>query len=140
MTIGNTVLFYSAVLRPILSYGCPVWDMLLKKLTHTGNFPFCNSLNNFRAANIEPVHSSPSSNHKAAYQQFQDGLFHHFDFVSKGLIATLSLPVPTTSQVVTSPSRTATSSGTINNYDMGWRLAMRAICPGTDSDNAKCKE
>ncbi|GFT59402.1 hypothetical protein TNCV_1750821 [Trichonephila clavipes] len=93
--------------------------------------PFCNSLNNFSAANLEPVLSSPSSNHKAAFQPFQDGLFHHFDFVSKCLIATPSLHVPTTNQVVPFPPRTATPSGTINNYDMGWRLALRAICPAT---------
>ncbi|GFV98392.1 hypothetical protein TNCV_623511 [Trichonephila clavipes] len=36
-----------------------------------------------------------------------------------------------TNNVVPSPPRTATSSGTINNYDMGWRLALRAICPAT---------
>ncbi|GFY00671.1 hypothetical protein TNCV_2140651 [Trichonephila clavipes] len=57
--------------------------------------------------------------------------FHHFDFVSKCLIATPSLRVPTTNQVVPSPPRTATPSGTTNNYDMGWRLALRAICPAT---------
>ncbi|GFX44348.1 hypothetical protein TNCV_1097881 [Trichonephila clavipes] len=89
----------------------------------------------FRAANLEPVHSSPSSNHKAAFQPFQYGLFHHFDFVSKCLLATTSLHVPSTNQVVPSSPRTATPSGTINNYDMGLRLALRAICPATDSDN-----
>ncbi|GFU65092.1 uncharacterized protein TNCV_1352081 [Trichonephila clavipes] len=74
------------------------------------------------------------------------GLFDHFDFVSKCLIAPPSLHVPTTNQVVPSPPRTTTPTGTINNYDMGWRLALRAICPATDSDslcqfqnrNAKC--
>ncbi|GFW64327.1 hypothetical protein TNCV_273511 [Trichonephila clavipes] len=86
-----------------------------------------------QAANLEPVHSSPSSNQKAAFQPFQDGLFHHFDFVSKYLIATSSLHVPTTNQFVSSPPRTATPSGTINNYDMGWRFALRAICSATDS-------
>ncbi|GFV39941.1 hypothetical protein TNCV_1808531 [Trichonephila clavipes] len=60
--------------------------------------------------------------------------FHQCDFVSKFLIATTSLHVPTTNQVVPSPPRTATPSGTINNYDMGWRLALRAICPATSSD------
>ncbi|GFT09809.1 uncharacterized protein TNCV_415981 [Trichonephila clavipes] len=64
-----------------------------------------------RAANLEPVHSSPSPNHKAAFQPFQDGLFHHFDFVTKCLIATLYLHVPTTNQVVPSPPRTTTPSG-----------------------------
>ncbi|GFU19587.1 hypothetical protein TNCV_21601 [Trichonephila clavipes] len=54
---------------------------------------------------------------------------------SKCLIATPSLHVPTTNQVVPSPPRTATPSGTINNYDMGWRLALRAICPATDNDS-----
>ncbi|GFV16314.1 hypothetical protein TNCV_999951 [Trichonephila clavipes] len=93
MTIENKVLLYTAVLRPILSSGCPVWGYAAKS-----NFPFCNSLNNFRAANLEPVHSSPSSNHKAAFQPFQDGLFHHFDFVSKCIIATPSLHIPTTNQ------------------------------------------
>ncbi|GFV61808.1 hypothetical protein TNCV_4447231 [Trichonephila clavipes] len=73
--------------------------------------------------NLEPVHSSPSSNHKAAFQPFQDELLHHFDFVSKCLIPTPSLHVPTTNQFVPSPPRTATPSGIINNYDMGWRLA-----------------
>ncbi|GFT00886.1 hypothetical protein TNCV_4053431 [Trichonephila clavipes] len=89
------------------------------------------------AANLEPVHSSPSFNHKAAFQPFQNGLFHLFDFVSKCLIVTPSLHVPTTNQVVPSPSRTATPSGTINNYDMGWRLVLRAICPATDSDKTE---
>ncbi|GFX27069.1 hypothetical protein TNCV_439751 [Trichonephila clavipes] len=116
MTIENKVLLYTAVLRPILSYGCPVWEYAAK-------------------TNLEPVHSSPSSNHKAAFQRFQDGLFHHSDFVSLCLIATHSLHVPTTNQVVLSPPRTATPSGTINNYDMGWRLALRAIRPAIDSDN-----
>ncbi|GFW88034.1 hypothetical protein TNCV_217061 [Trichonephila clavipes] len=89
----------------------------------------------FRAANLEPVHSSPSSNHKAVFQPFQYGLFHHFDFVSKCLIATPSLHVQTINQVVPSPPRTATPSGTINNHDVGWRLALRAIYPAaTDSD------
>ncbi|GFV38479.1 hypothetical protein TNCV_4393601 [Trichonephila clavipes] len=83
------------------------------------------------AANLEPVYSYPSSNYKVAFQPFQDGLFHHFDFVSKCLMATPSLHVPTTNQVVPSPPRTATPSGTINNYDMRWRLALRAICPAT---------
>ncbi|GFX93180.1 hypothetical protein TNCV_4760591 [Trichonephila clavipes] len=64
-------------------------------------------LNKCRAANLEPVHLSPSSNHRAAFQPFQDGLFHHFDFVSKCLIATSSLHVPTTNQVVPSPPKTA---------------------------------
>ncbi|GFW69811.1 hypothetical protein TNCV_1884551 [Trichonephila clavipes] len=41
-----------------------------------------------------------------------------------------SLHVPTTNQVVPSPP------GTINNYDMGWRLALQAICPATDSYSA----
>ncbi|GFY35660.1 hypothetical protein TNCV_2619511 [Trichonephila clavipes] len=86
-----------------------------------------------RTANLEPVHSSPSSNNNAAFQPFQDGLFHHFDFVSKCLIAMPSLYVPTTNQVAPSPPRTATQSGTINNYDMGWRLALRSICPATDN-------
>ncbi|GFU67537.1 hypothetical protein TNCV_3239841 [Trichonephila clavipes] len=54
---------------------------------------------------------------------------------SKCLIATPSLHVPTTNQVVPSPPRTATPSGTINNYDMGWRLALRAICLATDSNS-----
>ncbi|GFV54313.1 hypothetical protein TNCV_4365881 [Trichonephila clavipes] len=72
--------------------------------------------------------------HKAAFQPFQDGLFHHFDFVSKCLIATPSLHISTTNPVVPSPPRTAIPSGAINNYDMGWRLAQRAICPATDSD------
>ncbi|GFV56220.1 hypothetical protein TNCV_3266271 [Trichonephila clavipes] len=86
------------------------------------------------AANIEPGHSSPSLNHKKAFQPFQDGIFHHFDFISKRLIATPSLHVPTTKQVVPSPPRNATLSRTINNYDMGWKLALRAICPATDSE------
>ncbi|GFW18561.1 hypothetical protein TNCV_1222221 [Trichonephila clavipes] len=87
-------------------------------------------LDNFREANLEPVHSSSSSNHTAAFQLFQDGLFHQFDLVSKFLIATPSLHVPTTNQVVPSPPRTATPSGTVN-YGMGGRLALRAICPAT---------
>ncbi|GFX84184.1 hypothetical protein TNCV_927951 [Trichonephila clavipes] len=49
--------------------------------------------------------------------------------------ATPSLHVPKNKQVVPSPPRIATPSGTINNYDMGWRLALRAICPATDSDS-----
>ncbi|GFV15062.1 hypothetical protein TNCV_3668711 [Trichonephila clavipes] len=133
------------------------------------------------AANLEPVHSSPSFNHKAAFQPFQNGLFHLFTptptlpiahdvfssflalslilliqrksttlragalqknmfpaFVSKCLIVTPSLHVPTTNQVVlSSPPRTATPSVTINNYDMGWRLVLRAICPATDSDKTE---
>ncbi|GFV88780.1 hypothetical protein TNCV_3355321 [Trichonephila clavipes] len=56
---------------------------------------------------------------------------HQFDFVSKFLIATPSLHVPTSNQVVSSPPKPATQSGTINNYDMGWRIALRAICPAT---------
>ncbi|GFX86763.1 hypothetical protein TNCV_1409601 [Trichonephila clavipes] len=56
-------------------------------------------------------------------------------FVSENLTATPSLHVRTTNQAVPSPTRTATPSGTINNYDMGLRLALRAICPATDSDN-----
>ncbi|GFW57864.1 hypothetical protein TNCV_1334731 [Trichonephila clavipes] len=47
-------------------------------------------------------------------------------------MATPSLRVPKKNQVFPSPPRTATPSGTINNYDMGWRLALRAICPATD--------
>ncbi|GFV18988.1 hypothetical protein TNCV_4758731 [Trichonephila clavipes] len=93
-----------------------------------------NHVKALKAANLEPVHSSPSSSHKAAFQPFQDGIFHHFDFVSKCLIATPFLHVPTTNQVVPSPPRTATPSGTINNYVMGWRLALRTICLATDSD------
>ncbi|GFV63107.1 uncharacterized protein TNCV_2461801 [Trichonephila clavipes] len=65
-------------------------------------------------------------------QPFSHSIFHHFDFVTKCLIATLYLHVPTTNQVVPSPPRTTTPSGctspprtttpsdTINNYDMGW--------------------
>ncbi|GFU75628.1 hypothetical protein TNCV_2863421 [Trichonephila clavipes] len=34
-----------------------------------------------------------------------------------------------------SSSKTLTLPGTINIYNMGWRLASRAICPATDSDN-----
>ncbi|GFU04675.1 hypothetical protein TNCV_4377341 [Trichonephila clavipes] len=109
-----------------------VWKLTpIKRNFIFGNFPFCNSLNNFRAANLEPVHSSPSPNHKAAFQPFQDGLFHHFDFVSKCLRATPSLHLPTTNQVVPSPQRIAIPLGTLNDYDMGWRLALRAICPAT---------
>ncbi|GFX48096.1 integrase catalytic domain-containing protein [Trichonephila clavipes] len=93
-----------------------------------------------KAANLEPVHSSPSSNHKAAFQPFQNGLFHHSDFVSKCLIATPSLHVPTTNHVVSFPPRTATPSGIINNYNMGWRLALRAICSATDSDQLIIKK
>ncbi|GFY36817.1 hypothetical protein TNCV_2567791 [Trichonephila clavipes] len=62
--------------------------------------------------------------------------FFTTDFVSKCLIATPSLHVPTTHQVVPSPPRTATPSGTINNYDIELRLALRAICPATDSDSS----
>ncbi|GFT17885.1 hypothetical protein TNCV_4910581 [Trichonephila clavipes] len=51
--------------------------------------------------------------------------FHQFDLVSKFHIASPFLHEPTSNQVVSSPSRTATPSGTINNYDMGWRLAQR---------------
>ncbi|GFV73339.1 hypothetical protein TNCV_2898401 [Trichonephila clavipes] len=116
MTIENKVLLYTAVLRPILSYGSPVWGHAAKS-------------NLKMAANPEPVHSSSSSNHKADFQPFQDGLFHHFDFVSKCVLAMHSLHVPTTNQVVPSPPKTATPSSTINNYDMVWRLALRAICP-----------
>ncbi|GFU92965.1 hypothetical protein TNCV_2081111 [Trichonephila clavipes] len=46
-------------------------------------------------------------------------------------IATPSLHVPTTNQVACSPPRTATSSGNINSYDMGWRVASRTVCPAT---------
>ncbi|GFY19220.1 hypothetical protein TNCV_4225841 [Trichonephila clavipes] len=53
------------------------------------------------------------------------------------LKATPSLHVPTTNQVVPSPPRSAVPSGTINNYDMGWRLALRAICPATDSNSLR---
>ncbi|GFW98109.1 hypothetical protein TNCV_2491651 [Trichonephila clavipes] len=67
----------------------------------------------------------------AALQPFQDGLFPHFDYVSKFLIVTLSLHVPKTNQVAPSPPRTATPSGTIHIYDMGWRLASRVICLAT---------
>ncbi|GFS78689.1 uncharacterized protein TNCV_3148671 [Trichonephila clavipes] len=42
-----------------------------------------------------------------------------------------ALHVPTTNHVVPSPPRTANPSGTINNYEMEWRLALRAICPAT---------
>ncbi|GFX97885.1 hypothetical protein TNCV_4905361 [Trichonephila clavipes] len=66
----------------------------------------------------------PSFNHKASFQPFQNGLFHHFDFVSKCLIATTSPHVPTTNQVVPSPPRTATSSDTINKT----REAERDFC------------
>ncbi|GFW17876.1 hypothetical protein TNCV_1134761 [Trichonephila clavipes] len=55
-----------------------------------------------QAVNPETVHSSLSSNHKAAFQPFQDGLFYQFDFVSKFLIATPFLHVPTTNQAVSS--------------------------------------
>ncbi|GFU99829.1 hypothetical protein TNCV_506501 [Trichonephila clavipes] len=81
--------------------------------------------------NLDPAHSSPLSNHKAAVQAFQDGRFHHFDFVSKCLIATPSLHEPTTNQVVPSPPRTAIPSSTINNYDTGLRLTLRAIYRAT---------
>ncbi|GFV58300.1 hypothetical protein TNCV_558621 [Trichonephila clavipes] len=91
------------------------------QFTHRGNLSFCNSLNNLRAANIEPVYLSPSSNHQATFQPFKDGHFYHFDFVSKCLLATPFLHVPTNNQVVLSPS------GTINNYDMGWRLALSRV-------------
>ncbi|GFT29878.1 hypothetical protein TNCV_4892531 [Trichonephila clavipes] len=50
------------------------------------------------------------------------------DFVSKCLIATPSLYVPKTNQVVPSPPRTATPSGTIDNYDMEWRRKCPAEC------------
>ncbi|GFX76533.1 uncharacterized protein TNCV_3162511 [Trichonephila clavipes] len=47
-----------------------------------------------------------------------------FFTVSKCLIATPSLHLPKNNLVVPSPSRTATPSHTINNYDMGWKLAL----------------
>ncbi|GFW84608.1 hypothetical protein TNCV_3107431 [Trichonephila clavipes] len=78
MTIENKVLLYTAVLRPILSYGCPVWGYAAKTTT--------------------------------------------------------SLHIPTSNQVVPFPPKTATPSGIINNYDLGWDLALRAICLATDSD------
>ncbi|GFW75017.1 hypothetical protein TNCV_2678851 [Trichonephila clavipes] len=58
---------------------------------------------------------------------------NHGSFLKFAPGSTPSLHLPTTNQVVPSPPRTATPSGTINNYDMGWRLALRAICPATDS-------
>ncbi|GFV27267.1 hypothetical protein TNCV_3714741, partial [Trichonephila clavipes] len=83
------------------------------------------------AGNLEPVHSSPSSNHKAAFQPIQDGIFTTLTSFPRVPHSRPLSALPTTNQVVPSPPRTATPSGTTNNYDMGWRLALRAICPAT---------
>ncbi|GFV20989.1 hypothetical protein TNCV_2280331 [Trichonephila clavipes] len=66
----------------------------------------------------------------------------HLDSVSNSRhqCPTPSLHVPTPIQVSCSPPRTATSSGNINSYDMGWRLASRAICPATSSDGETQKQ
>ncbi|GFY32775.1 hypothetical protein TNCV_4638811 [Trichonephila clavipes] len=80
------------------------------------------------------VRTDPVSICSRAFGVVDDGHFHHFDFVSKGLVATPSLHLPMTNQVIPSPSRTATPSDTINNYDIGWRLVLQAICPATKGD------
>ncbi|GFU26051.1 hypothetical protein TNCV_5105271 [Trichonephila clavipes] len=54
---------------------------------------------------------------------------------SRHQFATPSHHVSTLIQVACSPPRTATSTGNINSYDMGRRLASRAICPVTSSDD-----
>ncbi|GFW62508.1 hypothetical protein TNCV_589351 [Trichonephila clavipes] len=79
------------------------------------------------------VHFSPSSNRKEPTQLLQDELFPTSTFNKPHLSPTSQRK----SGCFTS-SRTLTLPGTINIYDMGWRLASRAIWPATDSDSVVC--
>ncbi|GFT33011.1 hypothetical protein TNCV_149921 [Trichonephila clavipes] len=80
-----------------------------------------------KAANQIPVHFSPSSNRKELTQLLQDELFPTSNFNKLHLS-----PTSQRKPGCFSSSRTLTLPGTINIYDMGWRLASRAICPATD--------
>ncbi|GFW51444.1 hypothetical protein TNCV_4211221 [Trichonephila clavipes] len=85
-----------------------------------------------------PIHSPTLTNHKPGFEPLKDELFttSHFNSVSNSRhqFATPSLHVPTANQVACSPPRTATFTGNIYSYDMGRRLAWRAICSAKSSD------
>ncbi|GFU23591.1 hypothetical protein TNCV_1343751 [Trichonephila clavipes] len=76
-----------------------------------------------------PVHFSPSSNRKELTQLLQDELFPTSTFNKPHLS-----PTSQRKPGCFTSSRTLTLPGTINIYNMGWRLAPRAICPATNSD------
>ncbi|GFV80624.1 hypothetical protein TNCV_4617861 [Trichonephila clavipes] len=95
-------------------------------------FPFSNFNINIRAANQTPVHFSPLSNHKEPTQLLQDELFPTSTFNKPHLS-----PTSQRKPGCFTSSRTLTLPGAINFYNMGWRLAPRAICPATNSDKSK---
>ncbi|GFV33312.1 hypothetical protein TNCV_1498321 [Trichonephila clavipes] len=71
-----------------------------------------------------PAHFSPSSNRKEPTQLLQDELFPTSTFNKPHLS-----PTSQRKPGCFPSSRTLTLPGTINIYDMGRRLAKRAICP-----------
>ncbi|GFX68617.1 hypothetical protein TNCV_1800301 [Trichonephila clavipes] len=73
-----------------------------------------------------PVHFSPSSNRKELTQLLQDELFPTSTFNKPHLS-----PTSQRKPGCFTSSRTLTLPGTINIYNMGWRLVPRAICPAT---------
>ncbi|GFX66488.1 hypothetical protein TNCV_1291691 [Trichonephila clavipes] len=77
-----------------------------------------------------PVHFSTSSNHKEPSQLLQDKLFQLRISINR-----TSLLRHNESQAVFPHQGHLTLPGTINMYDMGWRLASRAMCPATLSDS-----
>ncbi|GFW55938.1 hypothetical protein TNCV_4390791 [Trichonephila clavipes] len=79
-----------------------------------------------------PVHFSPSSNRKEPTQLLQDELFPTSTFNKPHLS-----PTSQRKPGCFTSSRTLTLPGTMNIYDMGWRLASRAICPATLSDKVR---
>ncbi|GFU41065.1 hypothetical protein TNCV_2973131 [Trichonephila clavipes] len=80
----------------------------------------CRQIRNLRQPIFSQITHLPRPNTRQPSSHSRMNFFIT-DFVSKCLIATPSLYVPKTNQVVPSPPRTATPSGTIDNYDMGWR-------------------
>ncbi|GFX72003.1 hypothetical protein TNCV_3331071 [Trichonephila clavipes] len=77
-----------------------------------------------------PVHSSPSSNRKEPTQLLQDELFPTSTFNKPHLS-------PTSQRKPGCFTSSRTLPGTINIYDLGWRLASRAICPETAKNHKR---